>query len=154
MDAERVTVHDVAAYLLEQTGNLATMKFQKLLYYCNAWHLAIRGTPLFRSRIEAWRYGPVVREIYAHHRQEAAVDSWPLGNPANLSNDQKGIVDVVVQLYGAKSGWALAEMTHKEDPWINARAGLQESAHSEDLISEESIKVYFQELLRNGATEK
>jgi uncharacterized phage-associated protein len=40
------------------------LKLQKLLYYAHAWHLAIRDLPLFSEDIEAWRWGPVVRNIY------------------------------------------------------------------------------------------
>lgn len=40
------------------------MKLQKLLYYAHAWWLAIKDEPLFNEDIEAWPWGPVVRDIY------------------------------------------------------------------------------------------
>lgn len=41
------------------------MKLQKLLYYAHAWHLAIKGSPLFDQDFEAWPWGPVVRDVYS-----------------------------------------------------------------------------------------
>lgn len=43
---------------------ITPMKLQKLLFYANAWHLAIKGTPLFEEDFEAWEWGPVQRDIY------------------------------------------------------------------------------------------
>lgn len=62
------TVFDVAEYILEQYGEMTAMKLQKLVYYCQAWHLAWDGEPLFRESIEAWANGPVVPALYEAHR--------------------------------------------------------------------------------------
>lgn len=40
------------------------MKLQKLLYYAHAWWLAGTDEGLFPEDIEAWPWGPVVRDIY------------------------------------------------------------------------------------------
>jgi uncharacterized phage-associated protein len=40
------------------------MKLQKLVYYAHAWFLAQSGTPLFEEDIEAWPWGPVIRNLY------------------------------------------------------------------------------------------
>lgn len=44
-------------------------KLQKLLYYAHAWHLALCDQPLFEENIEAWTWGPVVRNIYIQFRR-------------------------------------------------------------------------------------
>lgn len=44
------------------------MKLQKLLYYAHAWYLALNDTPLFDEDVEAWPWGPVVREVYSQTR--------------------------------------------------------------------------------------
>ncbi|MGH2922383.1 MAG: Panacea domain-containing protein, partial [Gaiellaceae bacterium] len=56
-----------------------TWKLQKLLYYCQVWHLVWEGKPLFSERIEAWSNGPVVRDIYDAHRGVFSVERWPQG---------------------------------------------------------------------------
>lgn len=54
------TAHDVAATVLGNLGSVTAMKLEKLVYYCQGWHLAREGTLLFPEPIEAWREGPVV----------------------------------------------------------------------------------------------
>src|SRR5665213_2316970 len=58
------SVDDVAAAILKRTGAIDTFKLQKLVYYCQAWHLVWDGVPLFKARIEAWANGPVVPKLY------------------------------------------------------------------------------------------
>ena len=43
---------------------LTPMKVQKLVYYANGWHLAIKDEPLINEPIEAWRFGPVIHSLY------------------------------------------------------------------------------------------
>jgi hypothetical protein len=76
-----VTVHDVAAGLLSRLGSMTTMKLQKLVYYCQAWHLARYGEPLFPDEVQAWREGPVVPRLYAQHRKQYMVVDWQWGTP-------------------------------------------------------------------------
>lgn len=40
------------------------MKIQKLVFYAHAWFLAMKDRPLFEDDIEAWPWGPVVRNLY------------------------------------------------------------------------------------------
>ncbi len=42
------TVFDVAAYILENTGSISTMKLQKLCYYSQAWSLVWDDKPIQR----------------------------------------------------------------------------------------------------------
>lgn len=46
------------------TPPLDHMKLQKLIFYAHAWWLAIKSVPLFDDDIEAWPWGPVVRNVY------------------------------------------------------------------------------------------
>lgn len=120
------SVDDVAAAVLERTGPIDTFKLEKLVYYCQAWHLVWEGQPLFRARIEAWANGPVVRKLYQEHRGMYQVSSWPSGDPGRLTPREETTVDSVVDFYKKYSGWELAQLTHSERPWLEARerAGL------------------------------
>ena len=51
------TVHDAAAYILAEQDKMSTMKLQKLLYYCQAWHLVWEEEPLFDAEFQAWANG-------------------------------------------------------------------------------------------------
>lgn len=137
------SVHDVAAYLVQRCGPMSTMKLQKLVYYCQAWHLVWDEEPMFPERIEAWANGPVVYELFNKHRGEFSVESWPYGDPANLTQTQRATADVVVDDYAALSGRQLSYLTHTEGPWRTARGDLPATAWSRNEITPESLQDYY-----------
>ena len=61
-------LHDVCDYIISRVCNAGSsmneLKLQKLLYYAQAWHLAVFGSRLFDERFQAWVHGPVCRAIY------------------------------------------------------------------------------------------
>ena len=42
----------------------SNMKLQKLVYFADGLHLAFGQGPLVREPFEAWKYGPVVPDLY------------------------------------------------------------------------------------------
>lgn len=137
------TAHDVAAYVLHAHGPMTAMKMQKLAYYSQAWHLAWEDKPLFEEDIQAWANGPVVYSLYDKHRGMFEVSSWQWGNHASLTAGEKETVDAVIDAYGKFSAHELSEMTHREDPWLRARANLPEGARSANTISQASMHEYY-----------
>ncbi|MGO2111642.1 MAG: Panacea domain-containing protein [Pseudoclavibacter sp.] len=135
-------VNDVAAYILQQLSPISAMKLQKLAYYAQAWHLVWEERPLFSARIEAWANGPVVYELYQQHRGRFTVDSWA-GDPASLDCDEMSTVDVIVEAYGEFTAHQLSEMTHRESPWVDARAGVADGARSNQEITTASMHEYY-----------
>ena len=117
------SVHDVAAYILKKQGSMTAMKLQKLVYYCQAWSLVWDEKPLFHARIEAWANGPVVPELYRHHRGQFKVSKWD-GKRSALKKAEKDTIDAVLSFYGPKSSQWLSDLTHSESPWLNAREGV------------------------------
>ena len=139
---------DVAAAVIKRTRSIDTFKLEKLVYYCQAWHLAWEGVPLFKARIEAWANGPVVPKLYRQHRKVYSVGKWPSGNPADLASGEVSTTDAVVNFYNKYSGWELAQLTHRERPWAEARAraGLAPGAVGKVEITHEAMKDYYQGL--------
>lgn len=138
-----VNAHDVAAYVLGSLGSMTTMKLQKLLYYCQAWSLVWDERPLFDERIEAWANGPVVREVYEKHRGVFQVSQWRWGNAQNLDRTEVETVEGVVEFYGKKSAQWLSDLTHKEDPWIDARRGVPDGFASAREITHAAMNEYY-----------
>jgi uncharacterized phage-associated protein len=135
-------VHDVAAYILEKRGGMTAMKLQKLAYYSQAWHLVWEERPLFDSTIEAWANGPVVYDLYTRHRGQFSVQQWT-GSSAALSADEKSTIDAVLGYYGNKTAHELSELTHRESPWRDARAGLPDGARSSAVITDAALHEYY-----------
>src|SRR6266446_3445682 len=66
------TASILAKYIIASCSDdgksVTNLKLQKLLYYAQAWKLALHGKPLFNDRIEAWVHGPVVPVVFREYR--------------------------------------------------------------------------------------
>lgn len=137
------SVQDVAAAIVKKLAPVSALKLQKLLYYCQGWHLAWDGVPLFRADIEAWANGPVVPAVYKHHRGQFTLRSWPTGDPKRLAKNELETVEAVVDAYGKWTPRQLVVKTHGELPWRNARKGLPDGAPSHRKIALDDLADYF-----------
>ena len=137
------SVHDVAAYILNVTGKITTMKLQKLVYYSQAWSLVWDDEPLFKPHIQAWANGPVVPDLYTVHRGKFTVSKWTKGNVSRLTNIQKETIEGVLNFYGDKSSQWLSERTHREKPWREARKGLCPGERGTSVIGLDKMAEYY-----------
>jgi uncharacterized phage-associated protein len=127
---------DVAQYILEKRGPMTAMKLQKLVYYAQAWAIVWDDFELFPEEIEAWKNGPVVRELWQDHRGKYHVDQIELGRSKNLDAEQKATVDEVLRFYGHHSAQWLSDLTHMEDPWKNAWAQGENTVITKEALAE------------------
>ena len=140
------SAHDVAKYILAERGRMSTWKLQKLVYYCQAWHLVWDEQPLFAEPIEAWANGPVVRTLYRKHRGDFSVREWRQGKSGALTDAEKATVDAVLASYGGLTGRQLSLLTHDEDPWRQTREGLEPTARSERHIKTTTMHAFYSAL--------
>ncbi|GAB3869975.1 hypothetical protein GCM10029964_003450 [Kibdelosporangium lantanae] len=136
------SVDDVAAAVLARSGPVTTMKLQKLIYYCQAWHLVRTHQALFADRIEAWPQGPVVPSVYRRHRRRYSVSSWDAGNPDLLTASERDTVAWVLGKYGHMSAESLSKLTHIEPPWRIAREESPGGKGAEE-IPQERLRYYY-----------
>ena len=146
-------VDDVGAAIIEVTGPVDAYKFQKLAYYCQAWHLVWDAEPLFRARIEAWANGPVVPALYQKHRGCFRISDWPSGDPTRLTSSERGTIKAVLDFYGDKSGAWLSELTHRERPWRDARRGLGPGDRGQREITLAAMAEYYGGLVGTDGAE-
>ncbi|WP_437833800.1 Panacea domain-containing protein [Sorangium sp. So ce1153] len=138
------TAHDVAAYILKQRGPMTAMKLQKLVYYAQAWHLVRADKALFDDVIQAWAAGPVVKSLYVSHRGKYTLSPGDIaGNADALDPSERRSVDVVLGYYGNRTAEQLSELTHSEQPWINARNGLGPMERGERVIDPTEMMDYY-----------
>ncbi len=145
----KVTVNDVAQYILKLTGKISTWKLQKLVYYSQAWHLVWEDEHLFSEKIEAWANGPVCRKLYNIHKGDFYI-SDVLGDIRRLTDDQKDTIKRVVKFYRKFNGQQLSDLTHAEDPWKKARKGLSDNKRGSSEISRESMSEYYSSLAKSA----
>lgn len=117
---EVLNLSDLIYQRLARIEPVHTIKLQKLLYYCQAWSLALRGRPMFSDSIQAWKHGPVVASLYKLHRGEPVLDESLGGAKDALAADDAAFANAVLDAYGARSAWSLRDLTHREAPWIDA----------------------------------
>lgn len=142
------TVLDVARYILDRMGPMSAMKLQKLVYYSQAWHLVWEDRPLFRARIEAWANGPVVPALYLQHRGQFKLSAASMpGDGSRLSDAERESVDVVLQAYGKKDAAWLSTLSHREDPWKNARKGIAPGERGSNEITHAAMSEYYSGLV-------
>ena len=141
-----VSCFEVANYfiwLARETGSfISNLKLQKLVYYAQAWHLAIHDVPLFEEDFQAWVHGPVIAELYQKYKsfrwQPITADVTPQLPPATIE-----FLEGVSDEYFSCDGYELERMTHAEDPWILARGGIAHDVASTNQIEKNWMKEYY-----------
>jgi uncharacterized phage-associated protein len=139
------TADDIAAVIIERHGPWTdAMVLQKLLYYVQAWHLAVTDEPIFPESFKAWSNGPVVPQVWHSHREQStrAADTQNTSSTA-LTDLESGIIDLVVSTYGSMSGDELSALTHAEDPWREARGDLPDGASGSKPINQKSMAHFY-----------
>ena len=150
-----VTANSVADFFInfahEHGDCITNKKLQKLVYYAQAWHLALYDEPLFDDRFEAWIFGPVQPKLYQRFKKYG---SDPIAEqppkPDLPSSVVKHLKDVI-GVYWDFSAWKLERMVHEEDPWKNARNGLAPDVASKKVISQNDMKQFYKQRLRAKA---
>jgi uncharacterized phage-associated protein len=118
--------------------DITPLKLQKLLYYAEGLSLALRKKSLFSEPILAWRYGPVVRDVYKEY-EYAGRHSIPCNadiDETNIPEDELDIIKTTMQFYGDYSAERLVRMTHGEYPYMNTPRDQE--------ISREDMKKFFE----------
>lgn len=146
-------------YLLKKSEDsnrpITNKVLQKLLYYSQAWNLVINnGQAMFEDKIEAWVHGPAIPAVYRKYSKygySAISDKATTDKSSLLSNEEKSIVDQVWDLYGSFDGDYLEALTHREDPWLKARAGKQPFESSNKVISLTEMKKYYGKRLKEAS---
>lgn len=139
---------DVAAGVLEQLGEPTTaMKLQKLTYYVQALSLGRYGEPAFDSRIEAWRDGPVVKDLWSAIRKMFTVAEVRGGDTSRLTDQDWKVIGETVALYGHYDVNWLINQTHQDAPWVIARNGIAPEAASSTEIGHEAMRTFYSQVL-------
>lgn len=145
-----ITANHVSDFFLafcHKHGDVLTnLKLQKLVYYAQAWHLALKDTPLFPERIEAWVHGPVVPALYVRFKKYGWEPITAQVSTPAFNNGTAKLLEEVFSVYGGYSAWDLERMTHQEYPWRKARAGISPDEESHNVINHEDMRKFYRKL--------
>ncbi len=142
---------DIANWFLNQidreAGDAMThLKLQKLVYYAQAWTLALFGHPLIEEDFEAWAHGPCLLSLWQRfgncgYEALPEPDSVP-----DLPENVTELLGEVLDVYGNLSAKYLEELVCNEEPWIEARDGLSPEIRSKNIISKQAMADYYRKL--------
>lgn len=107
-----VNIFDIAVYIFRKYSNIDEMKLHKLLYLCQRESLLLRGKPLFLQKLEAWKYGPVSKDVRIMYKNK----DLDIMN-CKLGKEEKYIVDNVLNQYYDLKSSDLCTLSHKEVSW-------------------------------------
>ena len=135
-------VLDISRYIISYSNKMdygiSNLKLQKLLYFVQAYFLIQKGHPCFKDKIEAWDFGPVVPVAYREFKGFAgmdiptlesyiAFDENDIWNTKRIEfeencidNDDKTLIDKIVDEFSNYSATDLVELTQHQTPWIDA----------------------------------
>jgi len=145
-------ISDYFIGLSNETGSLITnLKLQKLVYYAQAWSLALNNKELFSNDFEAWVHGPVLFDLYNNYRAQ----KWnPISKAVKLSDiesqldaETKALLEDVAQVYFELDAYKLERLTHLEAPWLEARGSIAENEPCNNIISKTTMKSYYNGLV-------
>lgn len=150
------SVDEIAQWFIWRSGDvgdpITNLKLQKLVYYAQAWRIALTGEPLFEGDFQAWVHGPVNKPLYQQYKRFRwnPIDDDMEAAP-KLSEDVVAHLEEVMVAYGGHSAWDLERLTHSEPPWIIARGTCAPDENCENIISPESMRTYFGSLVKDAA---
>lgn len=151
----------LSGWIMKHYGPMSHLKLQKLLFYCDAYHLAYFNQELIHDTFEAWVHGPVCRRVYDNLKNKSILyaeleyqhrDGEPDVDAefSRLTGDQK---DLVTDVLGSLSKWTSLELetaTHREAPWIKAREGYSPADKCETEIDKDLTREYYKREISRG----
>lgn len=149
------SVNDVADCILlklnaDEDCYVVNLKLQKLVYYVQAWNFGKNGDTFVKGDFEAWIHGPANRELYERFRENKSLYSL-IGKEDILNKNAIGVlteedsqfIDLILDNYASFNASDLERMTHKEQPWLDARKGYGPLDRCTNVISKQSMIEYY-----------
>ena len=135
---------DLSKYIIWRCNrarrSISNLKLQKILYFVQAEFLVANGIPCFYERIEAWDFGPVIPEVYHKYKIfGSATIPYSGEEPCYFNQEDKNLIDGIVNACADYSASELVEITHNQSPWREAYR-----PYSNAEITTESIKRFFE----------
>lgn len=155
METGKYEAIDVARYVVNRSIEIgypcSNLKLQKLLYFIQRAYLYIYERPCFKDDIEAWKYGPVVPEVYRNFRMFGSTGIPKIEKYLKYSRETMKfdtvlfendlfegadieLFDYIVDVYKEVSPLKMVELTHRQYAWIDTFKRGESSIISNDLI--------------------
>lgn len=130
------SLDEVVSFLFNLKENISPIKLQKSLYFLFAYYGATYGSVnkaeieeekvevdktypkyLFPAKFEAWKYGPVIREVYSKNKAKEYFGSKPA---EDLDVDVIKYLEELFEQMDKVSDFTLVERSHMDKSWKDA----------------------------------
>lgn len=151
MEAPKYNAEITADYFLYKAQNnsqelLSNLKLQKLVYYAQGLHLAMKGIPLFDEEIKAWEYGPVIPELYHKFKSFGADEIQVTGfDPNIIDAETREFLDEVYSVLGQFSAIGLMNLIHEDQCW--------KEAYPNEVITKEAMQIELKKYIKEKKDE-
>lgn len=131
----------------KQGKALTPLQLMKLVYVAHGWSLGLNRGDLFGERIEAWKYGPVIPDLY-HVTKRFGRNPIPLDlvdeNVNSVNDETDDFLSSVFEQYGNLSGEQLSQLTHQSGtPWEAVyNSGAYNGEITDDLIRNHYMRLF------------
>jgi len=106
----------------EEGISMPPMKLLKLTYIAHGYYLGFTSNPLFSNEIQAWKFGPVIPDLYHIIRRYAQrsvdLEIVSMYSENDLNKEDSKFINVIWNAYKRFDGLQLSSSTHEEgSPW-------------------------------------
>lgn len=107
---------DIARYIVDKCTNdgcpISNLQLQKILYFIQRDYLK-KDSQAYSEEIQAWQFGPVVPDVYYRYCGFGAMPIESTYENINIMEDDKKIIDRIVEDKRKLDPWVMVEQTHK-----------------------------------------
>lgn len=150
------TVFEVANTFIElakkEGKSLTNLQLQKLCYIAEGVHLAVYNSSLFLESVKAWKYGPVIEELYEELKCNGnkpcdKIEGYDDINETKADISAFSAINATYEKYKNKSANELVNLTHQPGtPWHNTYY----NPETDWTISKVLIRTYYKEFVKKG----
>lgn len=105
----------------ESDKYLTPMQLIKLVYIAHGWSMALNDKELVAEDVIAWKYGPVIPNLYREiksYRSNNITKKINTSDNLDIKSDDVDLIREVYRKYGKFNGLELSAITHKKGtPW-------------------------------------
>ena len=143
------TALQIADYVIQRCQQkgyvISELKLQKVLYFIQAQFLVFgyENTPCFSDDIQAWKFGPVVPDVYRKYRLYGNAHIFSFAKEKNFSDiaeEDKEVIDRMVDRCADYTASQLVAAIQRTTPYQEAYA-----KGSRTVITHESIRKFYEE---------
>lgn len=119
---------------------MTNLRLQKVLYFIQAQFICNVGYPCFKDELIAWKFGPVVPDVYYYFSSFSASIIKPYSTDAIESKiainykDQEQI-NIIIEKLDEYPSYELVNITHAQTPWRKAACTINRVISTVDIYN-------------------